>query len=59
MLKSRTSSSMWRIISPEAVMAATCPKGTLHVSGCVTANVAGKTPARENRYKRTLVMPPR
>jgi hypothetical protein len=50
---------MWRIICPEAVIAATWPKGTLHVSGCVTANVAGKTPARENQYESTPVMPAR
>ena len=49
---------MWRILFPGAVIAATCPKGTLHGSGCVTAIVAGKTPARDNHYKRTLVMPP-
>ncbi|MGO8733107.1 MAG: hypothetical protein ACLQVM_09965 [Terriglobia bacterium] len=50
---------MWRIIRLEAVVAATCPKATFHVSGCVTAKLAGKTAAQENQYERTPVMPAR
>jgi hypothetical protein len=50
---------MWRIIRPEAVIAATCPKATSHVSGCVTANVAGQTAAQENQCEPTPVMSPR
>jgi len=37
MLKSRTSSCIWRIIRFEAMIGANCPKAMFHVSSCVTA----------------------